>query len=169
MDVAVNNAGVLAAAPLADTDEATWASIIDVNLTGLWRMLKHEVAHMRRSGGGAIVNVASSVGAHATVPGLGAYAASKSAVSALTRTAAKEVIADGIRVNALGPGPVDTPMSCLPGESDDERDARLASILPIGRIATTDEVAAAALWLASDEASYVVGHDLVLDGGGSVP
>jgi NAD(P)-dependent dehydrogenase (short-subunit alcohol dehydrogenase family) len=82
---------------------------------------------MRRSGGGAIVNVASSVGAHATVPGLGAYAASKSAVSALTRTAAKEVIADGIRVNALGPGPVDTPMSRLPGESDDERDARLAS------------------------------------------
>jgi NAD(P)-dependent dehydrogenase (short-subunit alcohol dehydrogenase family) len=150
MEVAVNSAGVLAAAPLADTDEPTWASIIDVNLTGLWRVLKHEVAHMRRSGGGAIVNVASSVGAHATVPGLGAYAASKSAVSALTRTAAKEVIADGIRVNALSPGP---PMSRLPGESDDERDARLASILPIGRIATTDEVAAAALWLAADEAS----------------
>jgi NAD(P)-dependent dehydrogenase (short-subunit alcohol dehydrogenase family) len=127
--------------------------------------MKHEIGQLRRTGGGVIVNVASTIGAHATLPGMGAYAATKAAVSALTRTAAREYIAENIRVNAVSPGPVDTPMSRRPGESDAERAERLANALPIGRAAALEEVASAILWLASPAASFVVGHDLVLDGG----
>jgi NAD(P)-dependent dehydrogenase (short-subunit alcohol dehydrogenase family) len=136
-----------------------------VNPTATWLSMKHEVAHMRAHGGGAIINMASVIGAHMTRPGMGAYAASKAAVSALTRTAAQEHIGDGIRINAISPGPVDTWMSRLPGETDADRDARMKHSLPIGRVATTDEVAAAVLWLAAPESAFTVGHDLVLDGG----
>lgn len=127
--------------------------------------MKHEIAQMRDHGGGTIVNMASSIGAHMTLPGMGAYAATKAAVSVLTRTAAQEHIGDGIRINAVSPGPVDTWMSRLPGETDGGRDARMKDSLPIGRVATTDEVAAAVLWLAAPESGFAVGHDLVLDGG----
>lgn len=165
LDVAVNNAGILGApGPLADLDVVAWTTVLGTNLTGLWLSMKHEIRHMRAHGGGAIVNVASTIGAHATVPGMGAYAATKAAVSTLTRAAAKESIGDGIRINAVSPGPVDTPMSRLPGETDADRDARFGKLLPIGRVARTDEIAAAVLWLASDEASYVAGHDLVVAG-----
>jgi NAD(P)-dependent dehydrogenase (short-subunit alcohol dehydrogenase family) len=99
------------------------------------------------------------------LPFLGAYAASKAAVSALTRAAAREYIADGIRINAISPGPIDTPMSLRPGETGADRDARLADALPAGRAGTVGEAAAAVLWLASPEAGFTVGHDLVIDGG----
>jgi NAD(P)-dependent dehydrogenase (short-subunit alcohol dehydrogenase family) len=166
LHVAFNNAGILGTPGLvADLDEATWAGVLATNLTGMWLSMKYEIAHMRASGGGVIVNMASSIGAHTTLPGLGAYAAAKAGVSALTRTAAQEYIRDGIRINAVSPGPVDTPMSRLPGETDAERDARMQTALPIGRVATTDEVAAAVLWLASPESGFTVGHDLVIDGG----
>ena len=82
--------------------------------------------------------MASSIGAHTTVPGMGAYAATKAAVSALTRTAAREYIAEGIRINAVSPGPADTPMSRRPGESSADRDQRLAAALPIGRVSALD-------------------------------
>lgn len=168
LDVAVNNAGILGpAGPLVDLGEDAWAAVLATNLTGVWLAMKHEIAHMRANGGGAVVNVASTIGAHLTLPGLGAYAATKAAVSTLTRTAAKKSIAEGVRVNAVSPGPVDTPMSRFPGETDDDRDARLAEVLPIGRVAATDEIAAAVLWLASPASSFVVGHDLVVDGAGT--
>lgn len=166
LHVAVNNAGVVGTpGPVAEMDEDAWATVVATNLTGVWLSMKHEIAHMRAHGGGAVVNVASTVGAHTTVPGLGAYAATKAGVSALTRAAAKEQVGDGIRINAVSPGPADTPMSRLPGETDDERAARMAGALPIGRVATTDEIAAAVLWLACPASSFVVGHDLVIDGG----
>jgi NAD(P)-dependent dehydrogenase (short-subunit alcohol dehydrogenase family) len=166
LDIASNNAGVLGApAPVADLEEATWSEVLGINLTGLWLSMKHEIRWMRAAGGGAIVNTASNVGAHMRVPGLGTYTATKAAVSALTRTAALENIRAGIRINAISPGPADTEMSRLPGESDEERDARMNDALPIGRVASLDEVAAAVLWLASPESSFVVGHDLVIDGG----
>lgn len=120
---------------------------------------------MRRQGGGVIVNISSTVGPHRTAPGLGAYGATKAAVSALTRSAALEYIGDHIRINAVSPGPVDTPMSRRPGETDADRANRLRSQLPIGRVGTRGEIAATVLWLASAEASFVVGHDLVIDGG----
>lgn len=166
LHIAVNNAGVLGTpAPAADLDEDTFNQVIATNLTGLWLCMKHEITHMRANGGGVIVNIASNIGAHGRRKGMAAYAASKAAVSALTRTAALDHIADGVRINAVSPGASDTDMSRRPGESTADRDARIASVNPLGRVARTDEIANAVLWLASEESSYAVGHDLVLDGG----
>jgi NAD(P)-dependent dehydrogenase (short-subunit alcohol dehydrogenase family) len=166
LDVAVNNAGVLGPrVPLAELEEADFSAVVDTNLTGVWRCLKQEIRHMRAHGGGAVVNVASCVGVGLTVPRMGAYAAAKAGVAVLTRTAAKEAIGDGIRVNAVSPGQVDTPMSLRPGETEAERAERLKAQAPAGRVGTRAEVAAAVLWLASPEASYVTGHELMVDGG----
>ncbi|WP_374216152.1 SDR family NAD(P)-dependent oxidoreductase [Frankia sp. R82] len=167
LDIAVNDAGVHRPGLLADLDEATWQSVISVNLTGTWLSMKHEIGQMRRSGGGAIVNIASNLGAHARLPGMGAYVASKAGVSALTRNAALEYIDAGIRINAVSPGPVDTPMSYRPGESRADWKNRLKSTNPAGRGATVQEIADAALWLVSPAAGFTVGHDLVIDGGAS--
>jgi len=166
LDVAFNNAGILGEpAPAADLDEDSFDAVIATNLRGTWLCLKHEVAHMRAHGGGAIVNMASNIGAHGRLRYLAAYAASKAAVSALTRTAARDHIADGVRINVVSPGPTDTEMSLHPGETEADRAARLKEALPLGRVGATAEVAAAVLWLASDEAAFTVGHDLVVDGG----
>ncbi len=167
LHIAFNNAGILAAGAIADMDEAAWDRQLAVNVTGVFLSMKHEIAHMRAHGGGVIVNTASNLGAHLRRPSLGAYAASKAAVSALTRAAALEGIADGIRINAVSPGAIDTPMSLRPGESAAARAERLKSALPIGRVGALDEVASAVLWLASPGAGFAVGHDLVLDGGAS--
>ncbi|HEY8456994.1 MAG TPA: glucose 1-dehydrogenase [Actinopolymorphaceae bacterium] len=169
LDVAVNNAGILTASgPLADVDESEWTQLLAVNVTGVWLAMKYEIQQMRRNGGGAIVNVASIFGAHKVVPGFGAYAATKAAVSTLTRAAALECIADGIRINAVSPGPFDTAMSLRPGETEADRDARLREQVPVGRVGSLDEIASAILWLASPESGYAVGTDLVYDGGGSL-
>ncbi|MEV6620790.1 glucose 1-dehydrogenase [Amycolatopsis sp. NPDC051106] len=166
LDVAVNNAGILGSpAPAADLDEDGFGAVIGTNLTGTWLCLKHEVAHMRAHGGGAIVTIASNIGAHGRLPNMAAYAASKAAVSALTRTAARDHITDGVRINAVSPGATATDMSLRPGETDADRAARLKDAIPLGRVGATAEVAAAVLWLASDEAAFTVGHDLVVDGG----
>jgi len=165
LHIAFNNAGIIEAGPLADMDQAAWDRQVAVNLTGVFLAMKHEITHMRASGGGVIINTASNLGAHMRLPFLGAYAATKAAVSALTRAAAREYIADGIRINAISPGPIDTPMSLRPGETDADRDKRLAGALPAGRAGTVAEAAAAVLWLASPEAGFTVGHDLVIDGG----
>jgi NAD(P)-dependent dehydrogenase (short-subunit alcohol dehydrogenase family) len=165
LDIAVNNAGtLLATGPVGDIDVAQWHRIVSVNLTGVMLSMKHEIAQMRRTGG-VIINIASTIGAHKRVPGLGAYAATKAAVIALTRTAALDHIRDGIRINAISPGPIDTPGSYRPGETMVDRDARVAQQIPLQRVGRLDEVAAAALYLASPEAGFLVGSDLVLDGG----
>lgn len=166
LHVAVNAAGIFGkGAPVADLDVDTWTNVLNVNLTGVFLCMKYEIAHMKANGGGAIVNIASNIGAHGRRPGLSAYASSKAAVSVLTQTAAREYIADGIRINSVSPGASDTPMSYRPGESKEDRDARVRTVTPAGRVADPSEVANAVVWLASDEASYVVGHDLVVDGG----
>jgi NAD(P)-dependent dehydrogenase (short-subunit alcohol dehydrogenase family) len=166
LDVAVNSAGVLTAfGPVADIDEEQWSTIVSVNLTGILLSMKHEIAQMRRDGGGVIVNVSSNLGSHLRVPMLGGYAATKAAVSVLTRTAARDHIGEGIRINSVSPGPTDTPMSYQPGETKSDRDTRLRTQLPVGRVGALSEVAAAVLYLASPEAAFTVGTDLVLDGG----
>ncbi len=166
LHVAFNNAGILGEpAPVADLAEDVFDAVVGTNLTGTWLCLKHEIAHMRAHGGGAIVNMASNIGAHGRLPRLAAYAASKAAVSALTRAAARDHIAEGVRINAVSPGATDTDMSRRPGETDADRAARLKDAIPLGRVGATAEVAAAVLWLASDEAAFTVGHDLVVDGG----
>jgi NAD(P)-dependent dehydrogenase (short-subunit alcohol dehydrogenase family) len=165
LHVAFNNAGVFVPGGVADLSSAEWSRAVEINLTGVWLSMKHEIVHMRAHGGGAIVNTASNLGAHGRRPGLSAYVATKAAVSALTRNAAREHIADDIRINAISPGPMDTSMSLLPGETPDDRADRMRAALPIGRVGTLDEAASAVLWLASTEAGFTVGHDLVLDGG----
>ncbi|EHY91176.1 SDR family NAD(P)-dependent oxidoreductase [Saccharomonospora azurea] len=167
LHIAVNSAGVLPpGGQVADISEDSWHAAM-ANLNGTWLSMKYEISHMRDNGGGAIVNLSSAIGSQMTMPYTGAYAASKAGVSVLTRTAAKEYISAGIRVNAVSPGPVETPMSLLPGETEADRAARLAGALPIGRAATVEEVASAVLWLAADESGFTVGHDLVLDGAAS--
>jgi NAD(P)-dependent dehydrogenase (short-subunit alcohol dehydrogenase family) len=165
LHIGVNNAASTRHGQLADLSEEDFAATFAANVTGTWLSMKHELRHMRAHGGGAIVNVSSVLGAHQRRTGAGAYAASKAAVATLSRVAARENIDAGIRVNAVSPGPVDTPMSIRPGETAQDRAARVATTVPIGRVATVEEIAAAVLWLASPEAGYVVGHDLVVDGG----
>ncbi|MER0443564.1 glucose 1-dehydrogenase [Streptomyces sp. Edi4] len=167
LDVAVNNAGVFrGGAPIADLPEADWRTMLDINVTGVLLSLQAEVAQMRQQPtGGAIVNIASNLGAHSRLPGLAGYLAGKAAVSALTRAAALDHIADGIRINAVSPGPSDTAMSLRPGETDADRAARMKSASPLGRVSSTAEVASAVLYLASPDAASIVGADLVIDGG----
>lgn len=165
LDVAFNSAGVFGApAPVADLGVDTWRAVLDVNLTGVFLAMKHEIAYMRAHGGGVIVNMAANIGAHGRRPGLSAYAASKAAVSVLTRTAAREHIGDGVRINAVSPGAADTPMSYRPGEDRADRDARIRGAVPAGRTAEPAEIAEAVLWLSAPESTFVIGHDLVVDG-----
>ncbi|WP_031070247.1 SDR family NAD(P)-dependent oxidoreductase [Streptomyces sp. NRRL S-118] len=165
LDVAVNNAAVLRGegSAAADLDPADWQAMLDINVTGVLYALQAEIAHMRAHGGGAIVNISSTLGAHVRLPGMVGYAASKAAVAALTRAAALDHARDGIRVNLVSPGASDAPMSLRPGETHEERAARLTS--PLGRLTSAEEVAAAVLYLASPAAGSVLGADLVVDGG----
>ncbi|MFI5528738.1 SDR family NAD(P)-dependent oxidoreductase [Kitasatospora sp. NPDC051853] len=166
LHVAFNNAGILrGGTPIAEHDEQAWHDSIAVNLTGVFFALKHQIAHMSANGGGAIVNTASNLGAHWRLANMAAYSTSKAGVSFLTKTAALEAIQHGVRINSISPGPIDTPMSYLPGETREQRDARLGPTVPLGRVADPSEIAKAVLWLASDESSFVVGHDHVIDGG----
>lgn len=166
LHIAVNNAGILGRPGLVgEVDDSNWAEVMAVNLTGTWLAMQYQIAHMMQQGGGAIINVASSVGPHMAVPGLGPYGAAKAAVVTLTKTAAKEYARHGIRINAVSPGPVATSMNLLPGESEEDRDARMGAPVPIGRIGRPEEVAEAILWLAGPGAAFTVGHDLVVDGG----
>ncbi|KJS58794.1 SDR family NAD(P)-dependent oxidoreductase [Streptomyces rubellomurinus] len=166
LDVAVNNAGVFAApGPIADIDEAEWQRLFDTNVTGTLFAMKHQIGHMRANGGGAIVNVSSNLGVHRRMEGAGAYVTSKAAVTALTRSAARDHIADGVRINLVSPGPVATDMSTRAGESEAEKAERMKAEVPVGRAGAVAEIAAAVLYLASPEAGYTVGADLVLDGG----
>ncbi|MET9252637.1 glucose 1-dehydrogenase [Streptomyces sp. NPDC003717] len=167
LDVAVNNAGVFrGGVPLADLPEEDWHAQLDTNVTGVFHALRAEVRQMRsQPGGGAIVNIASTFGAHKRAPGAAAYAASKAAVSALTRGAALDHIADGVRINAVSPGATATSMSLRAGETEAGRAERMRGEVPLGRVSAVAEVAAAVLYLASDDAASVVGTDLVVDGG----
>ncbi|WP_225821173.1 SDR family NAD(P)-dependent oxidoreductase [Streptomyces naphthomycinicus] len=168
LDVAVNNAGVLEGRgrSVGDLAEEDWRRMLDINVTGVFLALQAQIAHMRtQPDGGAIVNIASRIGVHSRLPGTAGYAVSKAAVSVLTRGAALDHIADGVRINAVSPGPTATDMSFRQGETETGRAARMRTEVPLGRVSTVEEVAAAVLYLASDDAASVVGADLVIDGG----
>ncbi|MEV5970866.1 SDR family oxidoreductase [Streptomyces sp. NPDC051921] len=166
LDVAVNNAGVFRGGHLAgDFPLEDWQTLLDVNVTGVLHALQAEVGHMRAHGGGAIVNVSSNLGAHVRFPGVFGYQVSKAAVSAITRAAALDHVADGIRINAVSPGASESSMSLRPGETEADRAVRMKEESPLGRISSAAEIAAAVLYLASDAAGSAVGTDLVIDGG----
>ncbi|MCZ0999440.1 SDR family oxidoreductase [Streptomyces mirabilis] len=168
LDIAVNNAGILrGTVPVGEVSEEDWEAVLRTNVTGVWLAMKHEIAHMKDNGGGAIVNISSILGAHLRIPNGAAYITSKAAVSALTRAAALDHIHQGIRINAVSPGASAAPMSLLPGETEADRAERVKTGNPLGRVAEAEEVAAAVLYLASPAAGAVVGADLVIDSGSS--
>jgi NAD(P)-dependent dehydrogenase (short-subunit alcohol dehydrogenase family) len=166
LDCAVNNAArVGPPATTATQAEAEWEATIATNLTGTWLCLKYELQQMLAQGrGGAIVNVASAGGLVAA-PGMPAYSASKAGVIGLTRTAAVENAAAGVRVNALCPGPVETPMTLAMAELGGPSAADMAQFIPARRVAQPEEIAAAAVFLCSSGASFITGVALAADGG----
>ena len=168
LDVAFNNAGMPSriVPEFEDFTLEEWRRLIDVNLGGVFHSMKAEVPALKAAGGGAIVNTAS-VASIVAAPGMAGYVASKHGVAGLTRGAALDLIRHGIRVNAVCPGMVDTPMLGPLGASP-EFAAAMAGQIPAGRIGRAEEIAAAVLFLASDAASYLVGSLLTADGGVSI-
>ncbi len=169
LDVALNNAGIVGAGvDIADMDDEVWRRGIDVMLTGVFLCLKHEIPLMLARGGGAIVNTSSGAGLIG-FPGQANYVAAKHGVIGLTRSAALEYIGRGIRINAICPGTARSRMVDEWMDGSAEAEAQVAALHPIGRIAEPEEIARAALWLASDAASFVVGVAFPVDGGYTVP
>ena len=166
LHVAVNNAGTSGLfGSTADVDPGEWRRVIDLNLTGVFLCMRAEIPAILAAGGGAIVNTSSGAGLMGFA-GLPAYVASKHGVIGLTRAAALEYSAKGIRVNCVCPGTVRTPM--LEAFTGDEATLQaMGRAMPIKRLATPEEIAEAIVWLASPSASYVTGHALAVDGGAS--
>lgn len=164
LDAAHNNAGISGTmTPLTELTLADWDRMLAVNLTGVFLCMRHELRHMLPAGRGAIVNTSSGAGM-VGVAGLGHYAAAKHGVLGLTKSAAIEHARSGVRVNAICPGTTDTPM--IRSFMDDNPGAAKFIVNSVGRgsLGTPDEVAQAAVWLASDRASFVSGESLVVDG-----
>jgi NAD(P)-dependent dehydrogenase (short-subunit alcohol dehydrogenase family) len=169
LDIAHNNAGIMGAgADIIDMDDAVWQRGIDVMLTGVFLCMKHEIPHMIEQGGGVVVNTSSGAGLIG-FPGQANYVAAKHGVIGLTKSAALEYIGRGVRVNAICPGTARSRMVDEWIDGSAEAEAEVAALHPIGRIAEPEEIARAALWLASDAASFVVGTALPVDGGYTVP
>jgi len=165
LDCAHNNAGIEGAtARTADYREEDWDRVISINLTGVWFCMKYEIAQMLKQGGGAIVNTASDAGLLG-VPQMPAYVASKHGVVGLTKTAALEYAKSGIRVNAVCPGVIKTPMVDRITGQRAGRAERMAAAEPVGRMGKPEEIAEAAVWLCSDAASFVTGLPMPVDGG----
>ncbi len=166
LNVIFNNAGVFPAADgsVLDTDEETWDLVMRVNLKGVFLGCKYGIPALLRAGGGSIINTASFVALMGAATPQIAYTASKGGVLSLTREIAVEFARKGIRANALCPGPVDTPLLAELMSHPARRERRMVHI-PLGRLARAQEVAQAALFLASDESSYVNGATFTVDGG----
>jgi NAD(P)-dependent dehydrogenase (short-subunit alcohol dehydrogenase family) len=166
LHVLYNNAGIFPAddGGVLDTPESTWEKVMEINLKGVWLGCRAGIPAMIASGGGSIINVASFVALVGAATAQIAYTASKGGVLSMTREIAVEYARRGIRANALCPGPIETPLldELL---SDPDRRARRMVHIPMGRLGRADELARAALFLASDDASFMTGASLVVDGG----
>jgi NAD(P)-dependent dehydrogenase (short-subunit alcohol dehydrogenase family) len=168
LDAAFNNAGVQSpAVETADASGEEFDRVNAINLRGVWSCMKYELRQMRERGSGAIVNC-SSIGGLVGIAGRGVYHASKHGVLGLTKSAALEYAARGIRINAVCPGIIDTPMVAGMVTTQAEAMKELMNEVPIGRLGRPEELAAAVLWLCSPNASFVIGHALVVDGGYTV-
>src|SRR5262249_24331711 len=163
IDILMTAAGVLSFGSATETDPAAWNRVIGINLTGTFLAARGVLRAMAQRGGGAIGTVTSSTGAHDASPGNVAYVASKGGVAMLTKAMAVDHAPQGIRVNAIAPGPTATPMLGTVMTEDEMR--RFGEAMPIGRLAQPAELAAAAAFLASDDASYVTGAAFAVGGG----
>ena len=165
LDCAHNNAGVEGMfVSTTEYTEADWDRVLSVNLKGVWLCMKYEISQMLQQGGGAIVNTASGAGL-VGVAGLSAYVASKHGVIGLTKTAALEYAKAGIRVNAVCPGVIQTPMVARLTSSRPDLSEALVAAEPMGRTGKPEEIAEAVVWLCSEAASFVTGHAMSVDGG----
>ena len=170
VDILHNNVGIVEVGGVVDASEESWDRVMDVNVKSMFLTCKHVLPQMERQGGGAIVNIASIAGIRWLGVPYVSYAASKAAVLQLTQTIAMEYAKKGIRANAILPGLMDTPMIVKPlsgaygGDAERMRAARAAQC-PTGKMGDAWDVAYAALFLASDEAKYITGTQLVVDGG----
>ncbi len=162
LHIACNNAGIAGEiAPVAEMSPAGWRRVIDINLSGVFYAMRAQIPRMLEAGGGAVVNMASILGQVGT-PGSSAYVAAKHGVVGLTRSAALEYATEGIRVNAVGPAYIDTPLlEAVPPETRD----RLTDLHPVGRLGRPEEVAELVVWLSGDRASFVTGSYYPVDGG----
>ena len=165
LDCAFNNAGIEGeGGSVVDCTEENWARTIAIDLTGVWLCMKHEIPAMLASGGGTIVNTSSVAGLSGT-PGLPAYGAAKHGVVGLTKGAAKEFAGRGIRINAVCPGVIETPMVDRLGANMGGTKDAFDKLHPIGRLGQPEEIAEAVIWLCSPASSFVTGHAMALDGG----
>jgi len=162
LDVAFNNAGVEWKGPLGKATEAEYRRIFDINVWGVLNSMRHEIPVMLKNGGGAIVNTSSGAG-HVGLPEVSVYVASKHAVEGLTKSVALEFARRNIRINAVAPGVIATEM--FDRFAGDELRGQITSMTPVGRLGAAEEIAAAVLYLCSDEAKFTIGTSLVVDGG----
>ena len=167
VDVLYNNAGIMPAddASVLETEPDAWGRVMDVNAKGVYLCCRHGIPHLLERGGGSVINVASFVALVGAATSQIAYTASKGAVLSLSRELAVEFARQGVRVNALCPGPVETPLLMRLFSDDPAAYERRRVHLPMGRLAQAREIAQAALFLASDDASYVNGTTFLVDGG----
>ena len=163
LDVLVNNAGVSGRAAVAETDGETWDRVLEINGKGVFLGTKLAIPELRKAGGGSIINISSIYGMVGSETSA-AYHASKGAVRIFTKAAAIQYAADGIRVNSVHPGFVDSPMTAASHALPEVHTLRL-SRTPLGRMGTPEDIAAGILYLASDESAFVTGSELVIDGG----
>ncbi len=166
LDIACNNAGIGGeSAPTGEYSTEGWDKVLGINLRGQFMCMKYEIEAMLENGSGSIVNVSSILG-HVGFAEAPAYVASKHGLLGLTKTAAIEYASQGIRINAVCPGFIETPMLENAGiTTDEEVKQHIISLHPVGRLGKPREIADAVVWLASDEASFVNGHPLLVDGG----
>jgi NAD(P)-dependent dehydrogenase (short-subunit alcohol dehydrogenase family) len=165
LDYAFNNAGIEGRKAItADCSEENWDNTLTVNLKGIWLCMKYEIPEMLKHHKGVIINCASVAGLVGFY-GSPAYVASKHGVIGLTKTAALEYAQKGIRVNAVCPGIIDTPMIDRVTKKDKEVERQFTKMEPLGRFGTPEEIANAVVWMCSDEASFVTGHPMIVDGG----
>jgi NAD(P)-dependent dehydrogenase (short-subunit alcohol dehydrogenase family) len=165
LDAAFNNAGVQSpAVDIADSTAEEFDRVIGINLQGVWGCMKHELRQMRAQGSGAIVNC-SSLGGLVGLPGRAIYHASKHGVIGLTKSAALEYASIGVRINAVCPGTIETPMVSAMLAKEPDAMKEILRDQPIGRLGRPEEIASAVLWLCSPGASFVIGHALAVDGG----
>lgn len=167
LDIAINCAGVVRTGLINEMVTADFDLMLDTNVKGIWLAMKYQLIQMKKQYSGTIINISANIGIHQIRPELGGYAASKAALTVLTKTAALEALDFNVRVHAISPGPLDTPLSYRFREDKIARDKRISQTNPSKRVGRLEEISQIAQWLYTSP-DYMVGQDIVVDGGASI-